>query len=89
MKVYHPDVYRGDGDGEAIARKIVAAYVAVVDDAAADGRGRDGVDERFPWAGARRGRGFSHAISSRRHARLVASRAFARSLSSIPAAVPK
>ncbi len=75
MKVYHPDVYRGDGDGEAIARKIVAAYVAVVDDAAADVRGRDGVDERFPWAGARRGElssSRSRLVSSSRPPRRVA-----------------
>jgi ferredoxin len=75
MKVYHPDVYRGDGDGEAIARKIVAAYVAVVDDAAADGRGRDGVDERFPWAGARRGRGFSRLVVTPASSRRAHSRA--------------
>ena len=37
MKVYHPDVYIGDGDGEAMSRRIVAAYRAVVEES--DGGG--------------------------------------------------
>lgn len=54
MKQYHPDVYRGEGDGAALARRIVAAYSAVVEDnnAARDAvvDAWDGVSEVFPWA---------------------------------------
>lgn len=55
MKVYHPDVYRGDGDGEAMARRIVAAYRAVMEVEGSSGDAAtmaewDGVNDVFPWA---------------------------------------
>ena len=55
MKIYHPDVYEGDGDGEAMARRIVAAYRAIIelvddDEEAASVREWDGISETFPWA---------------------------------------
>lgn len=57
MKVYHPDVYDGDGNGEEMARRIVAAYRAVVGGGASDvdvdvDVEWDGVSEVFPWWGA-------------------------------------
>jgi len=52
MKVYHPDVYDGDGDGEEMARRIVAAYRAVAEGGIASATTTvwDGISEIFPWA---------------------------------------
>ena len=36
MKRYHPDVYDGDGDAEAMSRRVLAAYAAVLGDEATD-----------------------------------------------------
>ena len=38
MKRYHPDVYEGDGDAEAMSRRVLAAYAAVLGDEATDAR---------------------------------------------------
>lgn len=38
MKRYHPDVYNGDGDAEAMSRRVLAAYAAVLGDEATESR---------------------------------------------------
>lgn len=50
MKRYHPDVYEGDGDAEAMSRRVLAAYAAVLGDEATDARWLRRPSDVPPWS---------------------------------------
>lgn len=50
MKRYHPDVYEGDGDAEAMSRRVLAAYAAVLGDEATDARWSRRPSDVPPWS---------------------------------------